>query len=106
MVAMTSSPRRGGRQPVTDDQLVAVAVAAAYVYPRQNEFKAPVPFTATHPDISTAKAKDWLNNARGRGILAKADSTRPVGMLTEKGEQLWRNHQGRTAVQKKGGRDR
>jgi hypothetical protein len=69
-------------------------------------YPAPVQFTAKHHHITQARARDWLHTARERGILEKADSTKPVGILTEKGEQLWKNYQARTAVQRKGGRGR
>lgn len=97
-------PRRGGRQPVTDDQLVSIAYV--YCYANREAHPAPVQFTAKHHHITQARARDWLHTARERDILKKADSTRPVGELTEKGEQLWKDYQARKAVQEKGGRGR
>ena len=97
-------PRRGGRKPVTDDMLVSVAYA--YAFACQKELKAPVPFAAKHHRMTEAKVRDWLRVARERGILKKADSTRPVGALTRKGERLWKARQQKTDVQRKGGKDR
>ena len=68
--------------------------------------------TAKRCRITRTQARDWLHIARERKILEPADSTRPAGELTKKGQQLLEAIKARTgkpakaAVRKKGGRRR
>ena len=100
-----SRAKHGGRRRIPDEVLVRVAATYAAHFGAAN----PVQVTATTCRITRTQARDWLHIARERGLLCQADSTRPLGELTIKGQRVLEASQAKAAtraVHTKGGRPR
>jgi len=83
-----SRAKRGGRLRIPDEALVKVA--AVYAKSWSGGSPNPVVVTARRLKLPRARVRDWLHLARERGLLIPAETTRPHGELTGKGERLLR----------------